>query len=140
MPPADPTLQAHSTLISLLLQGLSPWDCPSLTSAPGTGLVLHQKTMIVDGGGGERGLRVIIKDSGQWARALVCRGAGVGGFLAATGEGRTKTHLCSQSVSSWLVFARAHLEAPSFPFPFLKVLLFRRFKFGIVLNLDPLTH
>ena len=63
MPLADPTPRAHSTLISLLLQSLSLGAHPSLTSEPGSGLSLHQKTLILDDGRGESGLRVIIKDS-----------------------------------------------------------------------------
>lgn len=63
VPLADPTLRAHSSLISLLPRGLSPGSQPSLTSEPGSGLSLHQKTLILDDEIGESRLRVIIKDS-----------------------------------------------------------------------------
>lgn len=77
--PADPTLRAHCTLTSLLLQGLSPGACPSLTSEPVAGLILHQKTLILDGGRGESGLRVMIKGSRvAEGRAFICRGGGMG--------------------------------------------------------------
>ena len=125
MPLADPTPRAHSTLISLLLQGLSPGAHPSLTSEPGSGLSLHQKTLILDDGRGESGLRVIIKDSrvavSKGIRLQGVGGCGVGSVSGAIVKGRTVTRVCSQSFSSWRVFVRAHLEAPSFPFSYMKV-------------------
>ena len=73
-------------LISLLLQGLSPWTRPSLTSEPETGLILHQKALTLDSGRGERD-RVIIKDS----RVAVGKGASLRGWevlLAPSLQGR----------------------------------------------------